>query len=137
MHLPNVTVKKYCPKKTGRYATGLTGSSSRPWDFAPNFLNRGVRMAETGGSLNGSLSEEILSLVESDTRFWNDAAQRCEHVAGTVGDEREKREWELMAAVYRERVNIHAVFVAKLRERLDGSVSSSSKSVRSILTTRT
>ena len=42
-----------------------------------------------------------------------------------------------MAAVYRERVSIHAVFVAKLRERLDGSVSSSSKGVRSILTTRT
>ena len=68
-------------------------------------------MAENGGSLNGSLSEEILSLVESDTRFWNDAAQRCEHVAGTVADEREKREWELMAAVYRERVKMHAVFV--------------------------
>jgi hypothetical protein len=94
-------------------------------------------MSENGGSPHGSLSEEILSLIESDTRFWNDAAQRCEHVAGTVGDEREKREWELMAAVYRERVNIHAVFVAKLRERLDGSVSSSSKGVRSILTTRT
>jgi hypothetical protein len=25
-----------------------------------------------------------------------------------------------VAAVYRERVNIHAAFVAKLRERLDG-----------------
>jgi hypothetical protein len=94
-------------------------------------------MAENGENLHGSLSEEILSLIESDTRFWNDAADRCEHVAGTVADEREKREWELMAAVYRERVSIHAVFVAKLRERLDGSVSSSSKGVRSILTTRT
>jgi hypothetical protein len=73
-------------------------------------------MSENGGSSYGSLSEEILSLIESDTRFWNDAAERCEHVAGTVADEREKREWELMAAVYRERVNIHAEFVAKLRE---------------------
>jgi hypothetical protein len=80
-------------------------------------------MAENAGNLHGSLSDEILSLVESDTRFWNDAADRCEHVAGTVADEREKREWQLMAAVYRERVNIHALFVAKLRERLDGSVS--------------
>ena len=77
-------------------------------------------MAENGGSRHGSLSDEILSLVESDTRFWNDTAERCEHVAGIVADEREKREWELMAAVYRERVNIHAAFVAKLRERLDG-----------------
>ena len=94
-------------------------------------------MSENGGSPHGSLSEEILSLIESDTRFWNDAAERCEHIAGTVADERGKREWELMAAVYRERVKMHAVFVAKLRDRLDGSVSSSSKSVRSILTTRT
>ena len=79
-------------------------------------------MAENGGSPGGSLSDEILSLIESDTRFWNDAAQRCEYVAGTVAGEREKREWELMAAVYRERVKIHATFVAKLRERLDGSL---------------
>ena len=91
-------------------------------------------MAEHGGSVHGSLSDEILSLIESDTRFWNDAAQRCAHVAGTVADEREKREWELMAAVYRERVEMHAVFVTKLRERLDGSASGSSKSSRSILT---
>ena len=94
-------------------------------------------MAKNGENLHGSLSEEILSLIESDTRFWNDAAQRCEHIAGTVADEREKREWELMAAVYRERVKMHAVFVEKLRERLDGSVSSGSKSFRSILTTHT
>jgi hypothetical protein len=79
-------------------------------------------MAEHGGSVHGSLSDEILSLIESDTRFWNDAAQRCEHVAGTVTDEREKREWELMAAVYRERVKMHAVFVEKLKERLDSSL---------------
>ena len=79
-------------------------------------------MAENGGSPGGSLSDEILSLIESDTRFWNDAAQRCEYVAGTVAGEREKREWELMAAVYRERVKMHAVFVEKLRERLDGSL---------------
>ena len=39
-----------------------------------------------------------------------------------------------MAAVYRERVEMHAVFVTKLRERLDGSASGSSKSSRSILT---
>ncbi len=39
-------------------------------------------MAENGGSRHGSLSDEILSLVESDTRFWNDTAERCEHVAG-------------------------------------------------------
>ena len=79
-------------------------------------------MAETGGSPHGSLSEEILSLIESDTRFWNDAAERCEHVAGVVGDEKEKREWQLLAAVYRERVKMHAASVAKLRERLDGSL---------------
>jgi hypothetical protein len=94
-------------------------------------------MAENGENLHGSLSEEILSLIESDTRFWNDAAQRCEHIAGTVADEREKREWELMAAVYRERVKMHAVFVEKLRERLDGSVSSGSKSFHTVLTTCT
>jgi hypothetical protein len=92
---------------------------------------------ENGGSPHDSLSVEILALVESDTRFWNDAADRCEHIAGTVADEREKREWELMAAVYRERVKMHTVFVTKLRERIDGSISSSSKSVRSILTTHT
>jgi hypothetical protein len=91
-------------------------------------------MAENGGSPHGSLSEEILSLIESDTRFWNDAAERCEHIAGTVADERGKREWELMAAVYRDRVKMHAVFVTKLRERLDGSANGSSKSPRSILT---
>ena len=83
-------------------------------------------MSDNRGSPHGSLSEEILSLIESDTRYWNDAAERCEHVAGTVGDEREKREWQLMAAVYRERVKIHAAFVAKLRDALTVSVGGAS-----------
>ena len=131
----DATVKKFCPRRRSvRHRTDSpVGSALRFSDLTLG----GLRMSENGGNLHRSLSDEILSLIESDTRFWNDAADRCEHVAGTVADEREKREWELMAAVYRERVSIHAVFVAKLRERLDGSVSSSSKSVRSILTTRT
>jgi hypothetical protein len=33
MHLPSATVKKYCPKKTGRYATGLTGHLGQHYDF--------------------------------------------------------------------------------------------------------
>ena len=71
-----------------RYATGLTGHLGSSTIFGPNSWVGGL-MAENGENLHGSLSEEILSLIESDTRFWNDAADRCEHVAGTVADERE------------------------------------------------
>ena len=77
-------------------------------------------MAENAGSPGGSLSDEVLSLFETNARCWNDAAQRCEDVAGSVIDDREKREWQLLAAVYRERVNIHTVLLSKLRQRLDG-----------------
>jgi hypothetical protein len=77
-------------------------------------------MVENAVSPYASLSDEVLSLFETDARAWNDAAQHCEDVAGTVIDDRAKREWQLLAAVYRERVNIHTVLLSKLQLWHDG-----------------
>jgi hypothetical protein len=74
-------------------------------------------MAENAGSLYASLSDEVLLLFEINARCWNEAAQRCEDIFGSVIDDRAKREWQLLAAVYRERVNIHTVLISKLRQK--------------------
>jgi hypothetical protein len=74
-------------------------------------------MAENAGTPYASLTDEVLSLFETNAESWNHAAQRCEDIAGTVVDDREKREWQLRAAVYRERVTIHTELLSKLRQR--------------------
>jgi hypothetical protein len=78
-------------------------------------------MAENAGAPYDSLSDEVLSLFETNASAWNDAAQRCEEIAGAAIDDRAKREWLLLAAVYRERVSLHTVLLSKLRPGPDGS----------------
>jgi hypothetical protein len=56
-----------------------------------------------------------LSLIEEDAGWWNDAAQYCENFAGSLTEE-EKTEWQLLAAVYRERVKIHRQLAGRMRD---------------------
>jgi hypothetical protein len=56
-----------------------------------------------------------LSLIEEDAGWWNDAAQSCENFSGSLTEE-EKTEWQLLAAVYRERVKIHRQLVRRMRD---------------------
>jgi hypothetical protein len=53
------------------------------------------------------LLQEALSLIESNVECWNDAAQHCEKLAGT-SDFRNKLQWGLIVAVYRERAGLNA-----------------------------
>jgi hypothetical protein len=47
------------------------------------------------------LLKEVLSFVEGDVRWWNEAAQHVEEL-GSGLREAERTKWQLLAAVYRE-----------------------------------
>jgi hypothetical protein len=66
--------------------------------------------------------KEVFSLVESDARWLNDAAQYFEDYASQLNDG-EKAKWELLAAVYRERAQVSQNAVRKSSQNLasDGS----------------
>ncbi len=64
---------------------------------------------------NGFSTDEAISLIESNTRFWYDAAQYCENLAQALSDEQRQRELELLAAVYRERAEINTEAIKKMR----------------------
>jgi hypothetical protein len=65
------------------------------------------------------LFKELLSFVEGDAKWWDDAAQHCERLAIKLSDE-EKAKWELLAAVYHERAKVHRELVGKMRQRSGG-----------------
>jgi hypothetical protein len=60
--------------------------------------------------------KELLSLVEEDTQWLDDAAQHFEDVAGTVAN-CERPNWQLLAAVYHERADNHRNLLAKTHPR--------------------
>jgi hypothetical protein len=49
---------------------------------------------------------EALSLIETDVKFLQDAAQYIEELASKL-DSKERAEWSLVAAIYRERAKLH------------------------------
>lgn len=63
-------------------------------------------MAANQEGHNG-ISDEVRALIESNSRFWEDAARYCENLAQALNDEARKRELELMAAVYKERADLN------------------------------
>jgi hypothetical protein len=73
------------------------------------------------------LVKEVFSLVESDARWLNDAAQYFEEYASELNDG-EKAKWELLAAVYRERAQLSQNAVGKASQSLasDGAAASHS-----------
>ncbi|HWO33605.1 MAG TPA: hypothetical protein VNO32_32820 [Candidatus Acidoferrum sp.] len=65
------------------------------------------------------LLNEVLSFVEGDVRWWDEAAQRVEELARRLS-EAERAKWELLAAVYRERAQAHTELVGSVRKRSGG-----------------
>jgi hypothetical protein len=74
------------------------------------------------------LLNEVFSLMESDARWLNDAAQYFEDYANQLNDG-EKPKWELLAAVYRERAQVsqNAVGKAIQNPATDGASASHSE----------
>ena len=65
------------------------------------------------------LLKEVLSFVESDVRWWDEAAQHVQELA-SGRPEAERTKWDLLAAVYHERAKAHTVLVGSVRKRAGG-----------------
>jgi hypothetical protein len=65
------------------------------------------------------LLKEVLSFVEGDVRWWDEAAQRVEELASGL-PEAERVKWDLLAAVYHERARAHSELVGSVRKRSGG-----------------
>jgi hypothetical protein len=63
------------------------------------------------------LVKEVFSLVESDARWLNDAAQYFEGYASLLNED-EQAKWQLLAAVYRERAQISQNAVGKASQHV-------------------
>jgi hypothetical protein len=62
------------------------------------------------------LLKEVLSFVEGDVRWWDEAAQHVEELANAL-PELQRTKWNLLAAVYHERAKAHRDLVASVRKR--------------------
>lgn len=58
--------------------------------------------------------QEILELLAENVKWWEQAADTCEHTA-TCLPTGEKEGWQLMGAVYRERAHKHDRLVEQFR----------------------
>jgi hypothetical protein len=58
--------------------------------------------------------QEILELLAENVKWWEQAADTCEHTATRLPTG-EKEGWQLMGAVYRERAEKHSRLVEQLR----------------------
>ena len=65
------------------------------------------------------LLKEVLSFVEGDVRWWDEAAQHVEELASDL-PESERTKWDLLVAVYHERAKAHTELVASVRKRSAG-----------------
>ena len=63
--------------------------------------------------------KEVLSFVEGDVRWWDEAAQHVEELASALPAS-ERTKWNLLAAVYHERARAHTELVATVRKRAAG-----------------
>jgi hypothetical protein len=65
------------------------------------------------------LLKEVLSFVEGDVRWWDEAAERMEVLTSAL-PEAERAKWQLLIAVYHERAQAHTELVASVRKRSGG-----------------
>jgi len=65
------------------------------------------------------LLKEVLSFVEGDVRWWDEAAQHVEELASGLPDAENAR-WQLLVAVYHERARAHTELVARVRKGSGG-----------------
>lgn len=63
------------------------------------------------------LLKELLSFVEGEARWWDDAAAHCEEVSPELGSEEKRAKFLLLCAVYRERATAHRELIATMRKR--------------------
>ena len=63
--------------------------------------------------------KEVLTFVEGDARWWDEAAQHVEDMASNL-PEIEKPKWQLLAVVYHERAKAHRELVEKARQGSGG-----------------
>jgi hypothetical protein len=69
-----------------------------------------------GGLLVQELLRELLTFVEGNSKWWEEAAQNCADLANKRSDE--EAAWLfLLCAVYHERAKLHRNIVAKMRQR--------------------
>jgi len=62
--------------------------------------------------------KEVLSFVEGDARWWDEAAQHVEELARGL-PEAKRAKWQLLVAVYQERAKAHTELVARVRKSSD------------------
>jgi hypothetical protein len=65
------------------------------------------------------LLNEVLSFVEGDVRWWDEAAQHVEELTSGLS-EAERTKWQLLVAVYHERARAHTELVGSIRKRSGG-----------------
>ena len=65
------------------------------------------------------LLKEVVSFVEGDVRWWEEAAQHAEELASNL-PEAQKTKWQLLPAVYRERAQAPTKLVGGVRKRSGG-----------------
>jgi hypothetical protein len=68
-----------------------------------------------------NLLNEVLSFVESDSKWWEAAALQCETAAKELSLE-DQAKWHLLCAVYRERAKAHKELIVSVRQR-SGAIS--------------
>jgi hypothetical protein len=64
------------------------------------------------------MSNELLSLIESDIKWLEDAAENCEQNSLTIASAEMSAVQLLFSAVYRERAEAHRRLIEATRERL-------------------
>jgi len=57
---------------------------------------------------------EVVSFVQGNAKWWDDAAQHLDDIARNLAD-RERRKWQLVAACYQERAQLHRDLVARVQ----------------------
>jgi hypothetical protein len=63
------------------------------------------------------LLNEVLSFVEGDIRWWDEAAQHVEELTSGL-PEAERRKWQVLVAVYRERAQAHTELYSRERSEM-------------------
>jgi hypothetical protein len=61
-----------------------------------------------------TLLREVVSFVQGNAKWWDDAAQHLDDIARNLADH-ERRKWRLVAACYQERAQLHRDLVARVQ----------------------
>jgi hypothetical protein len=62
------------------------------------------------------LLKEVVSFIEGDATWWDDAAQQCQSLGKNLSEE-DQSKWQLLCAVYCERAQAHRELVKSIRMR--------------------